>query len=254
MLTIPSLPAILTTKTIETIEMIEKLASPVMPSSDAKLEIKTTPGASCAITVHYKSGKLARGPTMSRALSILEQTDRRWVSRSDLAPLEAPGRPAVPPGAFASAGVAVRAIIISDMRDTVSRWLGRILVVDDDPDLVTMLTESFSDVGYTVDVAAHGGDALIAVSQYRPDVVLLDILMEGLDGVQVLERIRALDPAIRVIMITGSTDATLEPTAMAMGAFAYLTKPMALGQLHQAVEAALGAPRIDGLRGSGDGM
>ena len=129
------------------------------------------------------------------------------------------------------------------MRDTVSRSLGRLLVVDDDPALVTMLTESFSDAGYTVDAAAHGGDALIAVSQYRPDVVLLDILMEGLDGVQVLERIRALDPAIRVIMITGSTDgATLEPTAMAMGAFAYLTKPMALGQLHQAVEAALARP------------
>ena len=128
------------------------------------------------------------------------------------------------------------------LRDTETRSLGRILVVDDEPDVVTILTKYFSDAGYTVDAAAHGGDALIAVSQYHPDVVVLDILMEGLDGVQVLERIRALDPAIRVIMITGSTDVTHRPAAMAMGAFAYVTKPVSLAQLHQAVAAAFGAP------------
>src|SRR6266404_8876721 len=89
------------------------------------------------------------------------------------------------------------------MRDT--RAPGRILVVDDEPDLVSILTKYFSEAGYAVDAAAHGGDALIAVSQYRPDVVVLDVMMEGLSGVQVLERIRALDPAIRVIMISGST-------------------------------------------------
>lgn len=126
------------------------------------------------------------------------------------------------------------------MRDAVSRSPGRILVVDDEPDVVSMLTKYFEDAGYVVDAAAHGGDALIAVSQYRPDVVVLDILMEGLDGVQVLDRIRALDPAIRVIMITGSGDLTLQPTAMAKGAFAYVKKPVALEELHQAVAAALG--------------
>jgi two-component system KDP operon response regulator KdpE len=124
------------------------------------------------------------------------------------------------------------------MRDT--RAPGRILVVDDEPDLVTILTKYFSEAGYAVDAAAHGGDALIAVSHYRPDVVVLDVMMEGLNGVQVLERIRALDPAIRVIMISGSTDASLKPRAMAMGAFAYVAKPVGLGQLHQTVAAALG--------------
>jgi len=133
-----------------------------------------------------------------------------------------------------------------DMRDAVSRAPGRILVVDDEPDLVTILTKYFSEAGYAVDAAAHGGDALIAVSQYRPEVVLLDVMMEGLDGVQVLERILELDPAIRVIMISGSTDATLKPKAMAMGAFAYVMKPVGLGQLHQTVTAAFG--RLDPLR------
>jgi len=129
-----------------------------------------------------------------------------------------------------------------DQRDTPRQPLGRILVVDDEPEVVAILTKYFSDAGYTVDAAAHGGDALIAVSQYQPDVVVLDILMEGLDGVQVLERIRSLDPSIRVIMITGSTDATLKPTAMSMGAFAYMSKPVSLGHLLEAVAAAFGRP------------
>ena len=129
-----------------------------------------------------------------------------------------------------------------DQRDTVPRLQRRILVVDDEPDVVTILTRYFSDAGFLVDAALHGGDALIAVSQYRPDVVLLDVLMEGLSGVQVLERIRALDPAIRVIMISGSGDSTLRPRAMAMGAFAYVPKPLSLSDLHRQVSAALAQP------------
>jgi len=120
---------------------------------------------------------------------------------------------------------------------------GRILVVDDEPDLVTILTKYFTDAGYTVDAASHGGDALIAVSQYQPDVVVLDVMMEGIDGVQVLQRIRSLDPAIRVIMITGSSDTTLKPTTMSMGAFAYVSKPVSLQHLHEAVSAAFTRPR-----------
>jgi DNA-binding response OmpR family regulator len=119
---------------------------------------------------------------------------------------------------------------------------GRILIVDDEPSVVSMLTKYFSDAGYAVDTAAHGGDALIAVSQYQPDVVVLDVLMEGLDGVQVLERIRSLDPKIRVIMITGSGDASLKPTTMSMGAFAYVSKPVSLEHLREAVSAAFARP------------
>ena len=132
--------------------------------------------------------------------------------------------------------------VVEPRRAPGSQPRGRILVVDDEPDLVTILTKYFTDAGYTVDAASHGGDALIAVSQYQPDVVVLDVMMEGLDGVQVLERIRSLDPAIRVIMITGSNDASLKPTTMSMGAFAYVSKPVSLPHLHEAVSAALRRP------------
>lgn len=132
--------------------------------------------------------------------------------------------------------------VVEPRRAPGSQPRGRILVVDDEPDLVTILTKYFSDAGYTVDAASHGGDALIAVSQYQPDVVVLDVMMEGLDGLQVLQRIRSLDPAIRVIMITGSTDASLKPTTMSMGAFAYVSKPVSLRHLHDAVAAAFTRP------------
>ena len=140
-----------------------------------------------------------------------------------------------------AAQISLQATLL-DQRETVPRIHGRILVVDDEPDIVAILTKYFADAGYSVDAASHGGDALIAVSQYRPDVVLLDVLMEGLNGVQVLERIRELDPAIRVIMISGSGDSTLRPKAMAMGAFAYVPKPLSLPDLHRAVSAALAQP------------
>ena len=133
--------------------------------------------------------------------------------------------------------------VVEPSRVSASQPRGRILVVDDEPDLVTILTKYFTDAGYTVDAASHGGDALIAVSQYQPDVVVLDVMMEGLNGLQVLQRIRSLDPGIRVIMITGSSDASLKPTTMSMGAFAYVSKPVSLQHLHDAVSAAFTRPQ-----------
>jgi two-component system, OmpR family, response regulator len=152
-----------------------------------------------------------------------------------------PSRDAFRFGGCGSAGD--NAGVVEPRRAPASQPRGRILVVDDEPDLVTILTKYFSDAGYTVDAASHGGDALIAVSQYQPDVVVLDVMMEGLDGIQVLQRIRSLDPAIRVIMITGSSDTTLKPTTMSMGAFAYVSKPVSLPHLHEAVSAAFTRPR-----------
>jgi two-component system, OmpR family, response regulator len=155
--------------------------------------------------------------------------------------VSAPARDAFRFGGRGAAGD--NAGVVEPRRSPGSQPRGRILVVDDEPDLVTILTKYFSDAGYTVDAASHGGDALIAVSQYKPDVVVLDVMMEGLDGVQVLQRIRSLDPAIRVIMITGSNDASLKPTTMSMGAFAYVSKPVSLQHLHEAVSAAFTRPR-----------
>ena len=112
---------------------------------------------------------------------------------------------------------------------------GRILVVDDDPQIVKLITDYLTAEGYTVDAALHGADVLMAASEHRPDVVLLDVMMKGLNGVALLDRLHAMEPAVRVVMMTAIHDATTR----SMGAFDYVIKPFTLSQLHQAVVAAL---------------
>ena len=116
---------------------------------------------------------------------------------------------------------------------------GRILVVDDDPQIVKLITDYFTAEGYTVEAALHGADALMAVAQHRPDVVRLDVMMEGLTGMEVLDRIRAIDPGVRIIMVTASHDFALQEQTRTMGAFDYVSKPFTLSHLHRSVGAAL---------------
>jgi CheY-like chemotaxis protein len=102
----------------------------------------------------------------------------------------------------------------------------RVLLIDDDPAIVQLLS-SFFEVdkeGYLVDKAFNGEKGLAAVMAHRPDVVLLDISMPGMSGLEVLKRIRAIDAGIPVIMVTAAPhQATSE--ALKNGAFAYIPKP-----------------------------
>src|SRR5881409_1915394 len=84
--------------------------------------------------------------------------------------------------------------------------LGRILVVDDEAPVREVLSEYFSSQGYTVDEASNGNDAIGTIRRHRPDVVLLDIRMPGLDGVEVLRRVRTFDDALTIIMVTANED------------------------------------------------
>lgn len=114
----------------------------------------------------------------------------------------------------------------------------RILIVDDDPAVVELLRDYFTEAGYTTDTALTGRDALTLIPQSRPDVVLLDIRMPHMDGVEVLGRIRAAHAAIPVIMITGNDDIALARNTLKMGAFDYVAKPFDFGYLAQAVATA----------------
>ncbi len=115
----------------------------------------------------------------------------------------------------------------------------RILIVDDDTSIVGLLQQFFESTGYHVEFALHGGDALTLIQHDPPDVVLLDIAMPGLDGVQVLQRILALEAAPPVIIVTGHEEGALSVQTRAMGAFDYITKPFDLSRLSRAVAAAL---------------
>lgn len=117
--------------------------------------------------------------------------------------------------------------------------LGRILVVDDETSVVEVLSEYFSGQGYTVATASNGEEALRTVPDYRPAVVLLDVRMPGLDGVEVLRRIRAADKSIAVIMVTANEDVELARETLKIGAFDYVAKPFDFGYLDQAVTLGL---------------
>jgi two-component system response regulator (stage 0 sporulation protein F) len=118
-----------------------------------------------------------------------------------------------------------------------SNVLGKILVVDDEREILDVLGDFFAGGGYEVVKASTGLEALAQFEQERPDLVLLDIKLPGVDGVEVLRRIRGLDPKVGVIMITANEDVELAKQLLALGAFDYVAKPFDFEYLDRAVFA-----------------
>ena len=107
------------------------------------------------------------------------------------------------------------------MSDPVRR---RLLIVDDEPLILEVLTEHFK-TDYDVETALNGADALGALLRSRPDVVLLDINMPRMNGVEVLKDIKQIDESIAVIMVTANEQVALAADALRSGAFGYVPKP-----------------------------
>jgi DNA-binding response OmpR family regulator len=119
--------------------------------------------------------------------------------------------------------------------------LGKILIVDDEREILGMLTDHLEDEGYAVSQAIDGEQALESVRSEPPDLVLLDITMPGFNGLEVLRRLRRDHPRIPVVMITGIEDEALARSTLTMGAFDYLQKPFDPYRLSRLVLAAMGA-------------
>jgi DNA-binding response OmpR family regulator len=116
---------------------------------------------------------------------------------------------------------------------------GRLLLVDDEAAVLDILSEYFVAQGYDVETATSGEDALQRVRDKRPDLVMLDVRMPGLDGVEVLTRLRAMDPGVAVIMVTANEDVELARQTLKLGAFDYVAKPFDFDYLTRAASAAL---------------
>jgi DNA-binding response OmpR family regulator len=120
---------------------------------------------------------------------------------------------------------------------------GKILVVDDDPE-VRMATRDFlSSKGYEVAVAEGGREALRMIDASPPDVVLLDVAMPVMDGMETLRRIVATHPAMPVIMVTANADIEITSKVLQLGAADYVPKPFDLDYLDQAISIQLSAGR-----------
>ena len=114
-----------------------------------------------------------------------------------------------------------------------------VLIVDDEPDICEALAELLTAEGFVVRTARDGAAAIESVVLHRPDLVLLDIDMPRLRGVETLTAIRALRPGARVIMMSGKADLDEAKRSLAAGAFDYVMKPFDLGYLDQAIRAAV---------------
>ena len=115
----------------------------------------------------------------------------------------------------------------------------RVLLVEDESSLARGLADSFSDEGYDVRVIERGDEALSAVQTFRPDVLVLDILLPGLSGLDVLRDLRAGDPFLPVLVLTAKGDVVDRVVGLELGADDYLAKPFAERELLARVRALL---------------
>ncbi len=112
----------------------------------------------------------------------------------------------------------------------------KIMVVDDDPWIRDELDEYLSGAGFTAIKAALPRTALKMAEDHGPDIVILDIKLPEMDGLQVLEKLKTVLPGAEIIMITGHGDMESVIRAMRLGATDYLTKPFRLAEVRAAIE------------------
>lgn len=115
----------------------------------------------------------------------------------------------------------------------------RLLIVDDEDKVRKYLSSLMKNRGYLVETAPEGTSALEMVNQTDFDVVLLDVLMPGLDGLAVLQEIKRLRPQTEVIMLTGNASVETGVEGIRLGAFDYLLKPLDLNALNECLKEAL---------------
>jgi len=115
----------------------------------------------------------------------------------------------------------------------------RLLVVDDDENVTNMLRRALSFEGYAVATARDGNDALKKTLEFAPDLVVLDIMMPGIDGVEVARRLRAGDPQLAILMLTAKDAPADQVVGLDAGADDYLVKPFTLEVLTARVRALL---------------
>jgi len=119
----------------------------------------------------------------------------------------------------------------------------KILIIDDEPELCKMVTEFLFDAGYPASFALNGPDGLAMIKRDLPSLVLLDIGMPGMDGIEVMNLIREQFPAMPVVVLTGHRDTETVRKMIGMGVSEYLTKPINLETLlNQFVKDIIGPP------------
>jgi len=115
----------------------------------------------------------------------------------------------------------------------------KVLIVDDEEGVVESIAGVLEDEGFRVTTARSGEDAIRVFQQEEPDVTLLDIWMPGMDGIEILKRLKGIAPECQVIMISGHATISTAMTSVKLGAFDFIEKPLSLDVLLLTIRRAL---------------
>lgn len=120
-----------------------------------------------------------------------------------------------------------------------------VLIVDDEPSILQSLGGLLSDEGFEILTASNGYEALKTIESASPDIVLLDIWMPGIDGIETLKEIKATSPHIPVVIITGHGTIETAVNATKIGAFDFIEKPLSIDKVIVAIHNALNFRRLE---------
>ncbi len=121
-----------------------------------------------------------------------------------------------------------------------------ILVVEDEATLAKNVKRYLERYDYQVRIASRGSEALEEFESFKPDLVLLDLNLPDMSGLEILERIRTIDSRVKVILLTAHGNVQVAVDAMKAGAYDYLSKPVAMSALKQIIDKAVGEERLEG--------
>lgn len=114
----------------------------------------------------------------------------------------------------------------------------KILIIDDEPSILNLVSAYLKPEGYEIYTAADGNSGLKAARAFRPEVIILDLMLPGMDGMEVLSRLRR-ESDVYVILLTARTEETDKIVGLSVGADDYVTKPFSPRELVARVKAAL---------------
>ena len=126
--------------------------------------------------------------------------------------------------------------------------MNKILIIDDEPSILNLVSAYLKPEGYEVLTAADGNAGLKAARAFKPDLILLDVMLPGLDGIELLSRLRR-ESDVYVIMLTAKTEETDKIVGLSVGADDYVTKPFSPRELVARIKAAF--RRLDSISSTG---
>ena len=124
--------------------------------------------------------------------------------------------------------------------------MARIVIIDDDPSILGLMVQVCRQMGHEVVARGSGREGMAAVGEVRPELLLVDLKIPDMNGLEVIQECRREYPGTAVVMVTGFASVETAVEAMKLGAFDYLTKPFELDDLRRTVERALTQGRETG--------